>query len=312
MLLAIVLTLAGGILLYFGGEWLVTGSSSFALRRGVSKLTVGLTLVAFGTSAPELFISSLAVIRDHATIAIGNVIGSNIANIGLILGIAALIFPPRVSRSSVKFQIPFAIAITILFGVLTLNGQIGRIDAAILLFGFSAFLIYCLRTARTNIANENNENGALLSGKRCEYLYIIFGLIALTGGSELFVRGAVDLARLIGVSEFFIGLSLVALGTSLPELATSIVAATKRESELVVGNIIGSCIFNILLVIGVVGLIKPIQQPSSSIFLDLGVMLGLTVFLFPILFSGRRIKRHEGAILLLIYIGYICYICIRG
>jgi len=312
MLIAIALILGGGTLLYFGGEWLVSGSSSFALRRGFSKLTVGLTIVAFGTSAPELFISSLAAIRDHTTIAIGNVIGSNIANIGLILGVAALVYPPQVSNLSVKFQVPFAIIVTILFGSLALTGELGRLDALILLIAFGIFIFYCLRTSKDNLADENRHEYSLLSSAAKEYLFIMLGLIGLAGGSELFVRGAVKIAILLHVSEFYIGLSLVALGTSLPELATSIIAATKKESEIVIGNIIGSCIFNILLVIGVVGLLKPIPQPSVSFIFDLAVMLGLTVLLYPVLSTGRKLSRFEGLILLAIYAGYIIYITIRG
>lgn len=312
MLIAIVMTLGGGFLLYYGGEWLVSGSASFALRRGLSKLTVGLTIVAFGTSAPELFISSLAAIQNHATIAIGNVIGSNIANIGLILGVAALIYPPQVSNASVKFQVPFAVIATILFGILALSGELDRLDAIILLAAFSVFIFYCVRTARDNLADESALEILPGTGVRKEYVYIILGLIGLAGGSELFVRGAVEIARFLGVSEFFIGLSLVALGTSLPELATSIIAAAKRESEIVIGNIIGSCIFNVLMVIGVVGLLKPIQQPSVSFVLDVAVMLGLTVLLYPMLQSGRKLSRFEGIILIAIYLGFIIYITIRG
>ena len=312
MLTAILFTMAGGVLLYFGGEWLVSGSSSFALRRGVSKLTVGLTIVAFGTSAPELFISTLAAIENHATIATGNVIGSNIANIGLILGVSALIYPPRVANSSVKFQMPFAVIITILFGALALTGDLGRLDGLILLGAFIVFIIYCLRTAQDNLADESNNDYAPLSSVGKEYLLIILGLIGLAGGSELFVKGAVNIATHLGVSEFFIGLSLVALGTSLPELATSIVAAVKKESEIVIGNIIGSCIFNLLLVIGAVGLIKPIPQPSISFIFDIIVMLGLTVMLYPMLASGRKLSRLEGTVLIAVYIGYIIYITIRG
>ena len=312
MLVTIFYTVMGGLLLYWGGEWLVSGASSFALRRGVSKLTVGLTIVAFGTSAPELFISSLAAIQNHASIATGNVIGSNIANIGLILGVSALIYPPRVANSSVKFQMPFAVIVTVLFGILALFGDLGRVDSIILLAAFGVFVIYCLRTAQDNLADESNQEYKPLSSVSREYIYIIFGLVGLAGGSELFVKGAVEIATYLGVSEFFIGLSLVALGTSLPELATSIVAAAKKESEIVIGNIIGSCIFNILLVIGVVGLIRPIPQPSVSFILDIAVMLGLTAMLYPMLASGRKLSRTEGLILIAVYVGYIIYISIRG
>jgi len=310
MPLTVFFILAGGVLLYLGGNWLVVGSSSFALRHGVSKLVVGLTIVAFGTSAPELFISSIAAIRGSSSIAIGNIIGSNIANIGLILGCAALIFPPRVQNSTIKFQIPFAISITVIFILLTLNGTLGRIDAIVLLFCFGLFTWYCLKYAGQDaFVDEGLSEPIDNRGK--EIIFILLGLAFLAGGSDLFVRGAIRFARYIGVSEFFIGLSLVALGTSLPELATSIAAALKKESEIVVGNVIGSCIFNILLVLGIVGLIHPVSGPDISIWLDYGVMLILTVLLLPMLFTGRRLSRIEGLFLLAIYAGYIVYIALR-
>jgi cation:H+ antiporter len=310
VLLASFLILVGGILLYLCGNWLVTGSSSFALRKGVSKLIVGLTIVAFGTSAPELFISSIAALKGSSEIAIGNIVGSNIANIGLILGFAALIYPPRVFSSTIRFQIPFAIVITGIFLVMTINKTIGPYDAVILLICFALFTFYCIKNS--NAENNNSDTSGRVPKVWREYLYIIAGIVGLAAGSEIFVRGAVDMARILKVNEFFIGLSIVALGTSLPELATSIVAATKRESELVVGNVIGSCIFNILLVMGVVGLIRPVNSPAYSIWLDMGVMMGLTVLLLPMLYTGRRLSRTEGVILLLIYTGYIIYITIRG
>ncbi len=295
--------------MYLGGNWLVSGSASFAIRRNVPKLVVGLTIVAFGTSAPELFISSMAALKGSAGIAIGNIIGSNIANIGLILGVAALIFPPRVQTSSIRIQIPFAIVITGLFIYLTTNHFIGHFDALILLVCFGAFTLYCVYSSRTK--DMNPEISTLLPSRLREYLYIILGLAALELGSELFIRGARGFATMAGVSEFMIGVSLVALGTSLPELATAIVAAAKRESELVVGNVIGSCIFNILLVMGIVGLIRPIPTPDMSIWLDMGVMLGLTVIMLPMLYTGRKLSRPEGSILVAIYVAYIIYITIR-
>lgn len=311
MIFTIVLILAGGGLLYIGGNWLVSGSSSFALRRGVSKLIVGLTIVAFGTSAPELFISVVAAIEGSTSISIGNIIGSNIANIGLILGVAAIIYPPKVFSSTIRFQIPFAIFVTVLFILLTLNGNIGPIDSLILLSCFGLFTFFCLKSGR-EVYDGDGDQAGLLPNKLHEIVYIVFGLIGLEVGSELFVKGAIRLAETIGVSEFMIGVSIVALGTSLPELATSVIAAAKRESEIVVGNIIGSCVFNILLVMGVVGLIKPIHTPSMSIVPDMGVMLFLTILLLPMFYTGRRLSRMEGTFLLVIYAAYIVFISFRG
>jgi cation:H+ antiporter len=311
LLFTIVLILIGGSLLYIGGNWLVSGSSSFALRHGVSKLVVGLTIVAFGTSAPELFISAVAAFKGSTSIAIGNIIGSNIANIGLILGLAAIIYPPKVFSSTIRFQIPFAIIVTIIFILLTLNGNIGPVDSIVLLFLFALFTFFCIRSGREIYAGDGDKAG-MLSSNLQEIVYIVFGLIGLEVGSELFVRGAIRLADAIGVSEFMIGVSIVALGTSLPELATSVIAAARRESEIVVGNIVGSCIFNILLVMGVVGLIKPIHTPPMSIMPDMGVMLFLTVLLLPMFYTGRRLSRLEGSFLLAVYAAYIVFIALRG
>ncbi len=311
MLLTILLLLAGAAFLYTGGNWLVQGSSSFALRHGVSKLVVGLTIVAFGTSAPELFISTVAALKESTSIAIGNIVGSNIANIALILGFAAIINPPRVMTPTIRVQIPFAIIITGIFLALTLNGQIAAVDSVVLLSCFALFTGYCIWSAREK-GKIKVEVESILPSPQRDVVYIMIGLAGLTLGSEIFVRGSIRLAEYFGVSEFMIGLSVVALGTSLPELATSIVAAAKRESEIVVGNVIGSCIFNILLVMGIVGLIKPIYKPDMSILLDMGVMLGLTILLLPMFYTGRRLSRIEGFALLLVYVGYITYIAIRG
>jgi cation:H+ antiporter len=311
LLLTILLLLSGATFLYIGGNWLVQGSSSFALRHGVSKLVVGLTIVAFGTSAPELFISTVAALKESTSIAIGNIVGSNIANIALILGFAAIINPPRVMTPTIRVQIPFAIIITGIFLALTLNGQIAAVDSVVLLSCFVLFTGYCIWSAREK-GRIKVEVESILPNPLRDVVYIIIGLAGLTLGSEIFVRGAIGLAEYFGVSEFMIGLSVVALGTSLPELATSIVAAAKRESEIVVGNVIGSCIFNILLVMGIVGLIKPIYKPDMSILLDMGVMLGLTILLLPMFYTGRRLSRIEGFALLLVYVGYIAYIAVRG
>ncbi|MBD3382117.1 MAG: calcium/sodium antiporter [candidate division Zixibacteria bacterium] len=312
MLMIIIYILSGGVLLYFGGEWLVSGSSSFALRRGVSKLIIGLTIVAFGTSAPELFISSVAAFKGSASISIGNIIGSNIANIGLILGFSALIFPPQVSAVSIKFQVPFAIGVAILLLLLSLNSLIGPIDSLVFLAGFVFFNLYCVKKSREGVIKVETEVSGVLRSRFHDYLFVILGLLALPAGSELFVRGAIDLARLIGVSEFMIGLSLVALGTSLPELATSIVAAVRKESDIVVGNVIGSCIFNILLVMGVVGLIKPVRVPTESLYIDIPLMIVITIALYPMFSSGRKVSRLEGVMLLSVYVGYIVFVALRG
>jgi cation:H+ antiporter len=304
--------LIGGGLLFCGGDWLVTGASSLARKRGISRLTIGLTIVAFGTSAPEFFTSLIAALRDVPSISIGNVIGSNITNIALILGLAALIFPPKIAIATIRIQIPFAIVGTAAFTAVILNGTISRPEALAMLLFFTAFIIYCMYSARDVILNNNGADTHARSTAWREALYIIFGLAFLIGGSELFIRGAVRLAEIAGVSEYMVGLTVVAVGTSLPELATSITAAIKKESEILVGNIIGSNVFNILFIMGFVGLIRPLSVSGISMTIDTILMLGLTVLLFPMLYTGRRLSRPEGSILVAIYVAYIIYIAMRG
>ncbi len=306
VLWALFLLFCGGALLYFGGSGLVKGSASMAARLGVSQLVIGLTVVAFGTSAPELFVSTTAALKGSTDISLGNIIGSNIANIALVLAIAMIIRPMLVQQSTVKREIPFVVGASIALWIMALDGQVGRLDGIILLVLFVLFLYYCYHF-RHPLSDEEETIEVFRSPWR-DVLLVLGGLAGLVAGSEFFVRGATVLARLIGVSEFFIGLSVVAVGTSLPELATSAVAAARGHADISVGNVVGSNLFNILLVQGMVSTITPIPVPSRlSLWLDLPVMTALPILLLVLILLPPRhnLVRHEGMLLLAIYVAYI-------
>jgi cation:H+ antiporter len=306
VLWSLFLLVCGGALLYFGGSGLVRGSASLATRLGVSQLVIGLTVVAFGTSAPELFVSTTAALKGSTDISLGNIIGSNIANIALVLAIAMIIRPMLVQQSTVKREIPFVVGASVVLWIMCLDGRVGRLDGIILLILFVSFLFYCFRTRHP--LTEEAEGIEVLRSPWMDAVLVVAGLAGLVAGSELFVRGATVLARLVGVSEFFIGLSVVAVGTSLPELATSAVAAARGHADISVGNVVGSNLFNILLVQGAVSTITPIPVPSRlSLWLDLPVMTALPVLLLVLILLPPRhsLVRHEGLLLLAIYAAFI-------
>ena len=293
--------LVGILLLYLGAESLVRGSSQLAAKFGIPPLIVGLTIVAFGTSAPELTVSLSAAFNGANGVSVGNVVGSNIFNIAVILGITALIRPPSVQINIIRREIPFLIFVTLIGSFLILHGSVSRLAGLTLFLGLCAYTIYCIREAR----KESTENSADASPVKtyptwlCGLL-VILGLGVLVFGSHLFVEGAVSLARRFGVSEAVIGLTIVAAGTSLPELATSVLAALKKESDVAIGNIIGSCIFNILCILGLTASILPIEVTDIG-RLDVALMLGLSIVLLPFAFSQRKISRLEGACFLAAY-----------
>lgn len=303
--------LAGSIFLYFGAEGLVRGSSSVALRRGITPLVVGLTIVAFGTSSPELVVSVTAAFKDNAAIAIGNVIGSNICNIALILGLAALIRPIKINLKVVKTDIIIMIGITIVLVIMIITGsQLSRIEGGILFAGIIIYTSFTLYLAKKEkIAVEDSEL-KVNKKKWMDIVFIVGGFLILVLGANLFISGAIVVARSLGVSEIIIGLSIVALGTSLPELATSVVAAIRGEGDISIGNIVGSNIFNILCILGVATLLHPIvlTGDNSMNIIDLAVMVIVSIILLPLAWSKLEISRLEGAFLLLIYFGYMFYI----
>ena len=294
----------GLFLLYLGSEAIVRGSSSLALRFGISPLVIGLTIVAFGTSAPELVVSISAALKHSSGVAVGNVVGSNIFNVAAILGITALIRPPSVHLSLIRREIPILIVISILaFGLITF-GYISRVAGILLFAGLCLYTIASIRSAkRETVIDQNTSKPPELSVWLCSIL-IAAGLGLLIGGSQMFVTGAVNMARSFGVPEATIGLTIVAAGTSLPELATSVVAAFKRESDIAIGNIVGSNIFNILCILGLTACVQPIHVVGIDM-LDLGFMLGLSLLLLPFAFTQRTISRSEGVVFLSIYAVYL-------
>lgn len=324
----VILIIAGILALVAGGELLVRGAVSIALRFHISTLVVGMTIVSFGTSAPELLVSLEAIFSGHPGIAVGNVVGSNIANIALVLGITAIIFPIEVSKNSYKIDWPVLMLSTLLvYGFMWLNydpefwsnssdnesivyvTSLNWMDGVIMLlvlFGFSGFLIW---KSRKQTRAQQEEEGIDIEPSEStvtkDVLFIVFGSIGLSYGAHLLVEGTVGLASVLGISDYVISVTIVAFGTSLPELMTSVVAAFKRHSDLSVGNLIGSNIFNILGILGVTSLFKSI--PISSIVLnsDMFWVLGITLLALPMMISRKRISKVEGSILFAVYCLYI-------
>lgn len=310
----VVFGLAG---LYYGAEWLVRGAAGTALSIGLSTLVVGLTVVAFGTSMPELIVSIQANLKGSGDFSLGNVIGSNICNIGLVLAVAALLAPIVAHNQVVKREIPLLIIVSLVFVVmLRFDGQISRIEGAILALAIVTYTVTCIRIARSNpedpIASIEDEVGELAAGEASNaiasnLLLIVAGLVTLAIGANRLVAGGEFLAKEIGVSEAVIALTLVAFGTSLPELATTVVACRKGETELAAGNAIGSCLFNLLCVIGFTAIIKPIESNSISM-VDLTLMVAFPIVTLVLLKRDQRLGRLAGLILLVPYIAYNIYL----
>ena len=310
MILLIAEVAGGLVLLYYGGEWLVRGAVSLADRSGASPLIIGLSVVAAGTSAPELFVSLVSVWENKPAIAIGNVVGSNIANILLVLGMAALIWPVVARKSVFRWDGPVLIAATVLFCVLARVGEIGRPAGIFMILCLGAYLWRSYRLDRKDMQarREIEEEVAELGGDygpRWIAVYLIAGFAGVIAGAEFLVFGASGIAAGFGVSEAVIGVTLVAVGTSLPELATAVAAARNRHTELALGNVIGSCIFNILAIIGVVSIVRPLAVPEEILAFDLWVMGGVTLGFIGLAAATPRLGRTIGAIMLLCYVAYI-------
>ena len=321
MLIIAAQLLAGLVLLVFGAEWLVRGAARLASSFGVAPLIVGLTVVAFGTSAPELAVSVQAAYSGSADIALGNVVGSNICNVLLILGLAAIVAPLVVHRQLVILDVPLMIGISVLVLVLGLDGRIGRGDGVLLfvgLIGYVSFLLIKSRRSGGEIPEELKdaigEEGAKPAPVWKDLLLIVLGLAALVGGSNLFVSGAVTIATLLGWSELVIGLTVIAIGTSLPEIATSVMAVIRGQRDIAVGNAVGSNIFNLLSVLGIASIVAPdgISVPPDAINFDLPVMIAVAVACLPIFFSGHRIDRWEGGLFFAYYVIYTAYLILRS
>jgi cation:H+ antiporter len=318
----LVFLLAGLVLLVLGAEALVRGASQLATIVGISPLIIGLTVVAYGTSAPEMAVSILSSINGQADIALGNVVGSNIFNVLLILGLSAIIAPLVVSQQLIRLDVPIMIGVsglTLFFG---LDGRIDRSDGVILFIGgiiYTAFLIYQSRRDRSNATEA--ENAALESDQTSSIQrwlinlgFIAVGLIALVVGSRWLVNGAIAIAQAVGVSELIIGLTIVAAGTSLPELATSAIASFRGERDIAVGNVVGSNIFNLLAVLGLSSAISPdgVAVSTAALRFDLPVMIAVAIACLPIFFTGNLISRWEGVIFIGYYIAYTTYLTLQA
>lgn len=308
MLLAVVLFFVGLILLYFGAEYMVSGSSRFALSLGIRPMIIGMTIVALATSMPEMMVSLAAVLKGTSDIAAGNIIGSNVANIGLILGAAALLAPMQVAKDTLKKDIPIMLAASVLLFLFALDGVLGFVDGLLLVSGLVIFILYCIRDSRKDGKVQPANDDAVAEEKRHrsrDILLIVGGIIGLGLGAELMVRSAITIARGYGLSDIVIGMTIVALGTSLPELAASMMGAWKGEMDLSVGNVIGSNIFNLLFVLGVCSMIRPIPIEPSTLRFELPLMLLFSFFLLPLIGRRMKIGRTEGGLLLLGYLSFV-------
>lgn len=314
MTVSILVFFVGLVVLYYGADFLVDGSSRLALSFGVRPLIIGMTIVSFATSMPELMVSLLAIGKGSSAIAVGNIVGSNIANIGLILGVSALVLPLKVPRGLLWRELPFMIGVTVALYVMCLDGQLGLTDAAVLLTLLTLFILYCLRYARHTgtdpvapeqvVETEQGRRGR-------DILYIVGGIIGLGLGANWMVSSAVTIARAIGLSELFIGMTIVALGTSLPELAASLMSAAKGEMEISIGNVIGSNIFNILFVLGLCPLFQPIVIDPSVLSFELPIVLLFSFALIPLCWHRFEVTRLKGAFLLASYVTFITLLILR-
>lgn len=312
MLVDTLFVIASLILLYYGAEFLVGGASSVAIRFGVPVLVVGLTIVAYGTSAPELVVSVQSALKGNGGIAAGNVVGSNIFNICVILSVAALFKPVRAHLKVLRVDTPLMVATSILGLYVLSDFFVSRPEAVILLLLAIGYTIFSYRGSKkepsapiepvhvSNADEPTNSLGLMI-------LKIVGGIVLLAGGSQLLVMGSVGLAQALGISEAVIGLTIVSAGTSMPELATSVVAARKGQSDIALGNVIGSNLFNILFILGAAATIQPFEAMGIT-WIDLGMMIGVSVLILPFIWSGKTLNRLEAGCLLAVYAGYLWFL----
>ncbi len=326
MPLYILLCLLGFAMLYYGAEWLVKGASSLARSLGITPVVVGLTVVAFGTSAPELVVSVVSSIKGKSMIAVGNVVGSNICNIALVLGSAALFQPITAHFSVIRRDIPIMLGISLYLLLLSMNSTLGRIEGVTLFAGVILYIIGNYVMARKALAADGGTIASEYAAEvaemgrvdsRCrQLLLILVGIVLVVAGAELVVDSAVVIMTVLGVSEKFIGLTVVAFGTSLPELATSVVAALRKEMDISIGNLVGSNVFNILSVLGAASLIRPIQLPGgfwgSGLWFDYLMMLFISALPLWMMRTDGQVNRKNGAALLGCYLLYLLYLITGG
>ena len=296
--------------LYLGAEWLVGGAARLSRRHGVSPLVVGLTVVAFGSSAPELLVGVVASLQGRSQVVLGNVVGSNILNIALILGISALVKPLKAELRLLAREAPLMVVISVVVAIMMVDGQVGRADGVALLAGFGGFLWFVLKAAPQEpravateyLQHEDAARSQVGSSDRRDVLLILAGLAGLVLGAQLLVTSAVFFARMMGISEIVIGMTVVAIGTSLPELATCVVAAFRSESDIALGNAVGSNIFNLLSILAISSLIRPIPVDAEVLAFEIPAMLIFAIALVPLAWKGRVLGRAAGAVLLAGYV----------
>jgi cation:H+ antiporter len=317
IIINVLLVAVGLAMLFAGSEFLIRGSVKIAKRMHISQLVIGLTVVAFGTSTPELVVSINSALEGQADISLGNIIGSNIVNIGLILGLSAAIFPIAVHIKTIRREIPIMLAVSLIIIPISLDGTISQIDGAFLVISLIAFIYFSYRQSKKEntqiplIIDDNRENS--ISNNLAftplikNILFVIIGIILLYFGSSFTVDNAVSIANSLGISERIIGLTIIAIGTSLPELITSVGAARKKHADLSIGNIIGSNIFNVLSILGISSLIIGIKV-NFTIFIDYIVMIGFSAALIPVMKSGFIITKKEGYILVTAYLLYLGFL----
>ena len=312
MLEPVLFAIAGLVLLYLGASALVKGSASLALRVGVSPLVVGLTVVAFATSTPELFVALKASLADREGISVGNIIGANMLNVGVILGVTALITPLKVEFQLIRVDVPIMIAAAAALMLAAVDGKIGRIDGSLFLLALAGYLAFSIVMARREhnrrVLAEYREEAPDVSKRiAADAGFIALGVVLLAGGAELLVRGAIVIARSAGLSDAVVGMTVVAAGTTLPELVTGILAATRGNGNIAVGNVVGSNIFNIFFIIGIAAVLNPLDTSGieRSEFL---VMLALSALVLPVMWRGYVVNRIEGAMLLVCYAAAIAFV----
>lgn len=314
MLLQLLIFAVGLGLLYLGAEWLIRGAASLALKYGIRRLVVGITVVALGTSMPEFVVNVFAALSRQDGLALGNIVGSNICNIALILGASALILPLAVSPDTLRKEYAIMMAVMLVFYVMALDGTISQLDGLLLLSGLAAFLVFLVIDCKRNVQKidpeelPDFERQDLAAPTARKVILLLGGMVFLAVGARLMVYSAVNIAEWLGVSSFVIGLTVVAIGTSLPELAASLVSALKKDPDMSMGNVLGSNLLNVLFVIGLVSMIHPLSVETESLTIHFPVMLGFCVILLPLAWTSYRITRLEGGMLLTGFVGYMVYL----
>ena len=307
--MSILYIILGALVVLWGADRLTDGATALAQRMKIPQIVIGLTVVAMGTSMPEFFVSLMSALHGTSDLAVGNIVGSNIFNTMAIVGITAVVAPMTISRNTVRKDIPFAVLASALLLMMCYNLEISRWEAAVLFVVFIIFMVYTVRMGMKNGDEQAIEQPPMALWKSVGLL--ILGLLCLVGGSDLFVNGAKSVAKMLGVSDAVIGLTVVACGTSLPELATSIVAARKGQSAIAIGNVIGSNVFNILMILGVTGMVLPMNIQGITT-VDLSVMMGSMVLVWLFSFTKYTVERWEGALLTAGFVGYMTWLVVQA